>query len=520
MVDPLFEEMGKVVPEGLLKGSWEGKDGAIYLPLPEDAFGGVIKGFVEKGLVLVGLFCEEGFREGERFTLLYVFEKRGYERLVVLLRGLGEGRASSVARDFPSASWYEREITDGFGIAFPDGPDGRPLFLHECYPDGFHPLRKSQARPREAQKRTAYAFKEVTGEGVYQIPVGPVHAGIIEPGHFRFSVIGETVLALEIRMFFKHRGIEKLAEGKTSEEGVLFAEAISGDESAANSTAFCECAERIAGTRLPARAQHLRTVLLELERMYSHLGDLAGMAVDVAYPVGASPFLVLREELLRQNRALTGSRFLKGAIVPGGLRRDLPREALAALGAYLPSFMERFVEAAKGIRSTPLVIDRYAGTGIVRRELVKPLNLSGPIARACDVRIDTRADHPYGLYAAMRLTPRLQQDGDVLARFEVKAEEVLASATIILQLLERLPDGPVRTRCASKNGYALALVEAPRGQSMHYLHLRNGTIVRYKVRTASFCNWQAIEHAVPGNIVPDFPLINKSMNLSYAGTDL
>jgi formate hydrogenlyase subunit 5 len=358
------------------------------------------------------------------------------------------------------------------------------------------------------------------GEGVYEIPVGPVHAGIIEPGHFRFSVIGETVYNLEIRMFYKHRGIEKLAEGKEPHDVVKIAESISGDETVANAVAYCTAVEKISGIEAPLRAVHLRTAYLELERIYSLLGDLAGMCVDVAFPVGASPFFILRENILRHNKALTGSRFMKDAIAIGGLKRDAPKEAMDALLLFLDDLRDSIEDASSDVHSSTSVIDRFHTTGVIRKELISPLHLTGPVARASGAFIDTRLDHPYGTYNKIKPAPKTSDAGDVLARFEIKTAEILDSARIIEEALSNLRYGEIINACEIKDGYAIALVECARGQSIHWIYIKNGLIDRYKIRTASFCNWQAIEHAVIGNIVPDFPLINKSLNLSYAGTDL
>jgi Ni,Fe-hydrogenase III large subunit len=347
-----------------------------------------------------------------------------------------------------------------------------------------------------------------------------VHAGIIEPGHFRFSVIGETIFNLEVRMFYKHRGLEKLAEGKSPSECVKIAEAVSGDETTANAVAYCMAVEKICDVEVPRRALQLRTLLLELERVYSHLGDLAGMCVDVAYPVGASPFLILREEIFRQNESLTGSRFQKGTVTIGGLTKDLTGESLKNLSAYLAAFKSRFEKATHIDSSFFSVIDRFETTGIVKHELLEPLHITGPIARAAGKCVDTRIDHPYGLYAELKQKCTTTESGDVLARFYIKAQEVQESVRIIQAVIAKLEDGPTSVQYEIKDGYALSMVEAPRGESIHWLYIKNGKVDRYKIRTASFCNWQAIEHAVLGNIPPDFPLINKSMNLSYAGTDL
>lgn len=500
----------------------EGCNGELYAAIARTELEPTVKSLHEAGFELVSLFCAENF-EQSGFTLFYAFEKGGHDELLVLQVPLDGKTAPSIAGTFPSACWYEREVHDGFGIVFDSSFDKRRLFLHEAYPDGFHPLLKSvKNHPMTAKNKVEedYQFKQVKGEGVYQIPVGPVHAGIIEPGHFRFSVIGETIFNLEVRMFYKHRGIEKLAEGKAPDACVHIAEAISGDESVANTVAFCDAVEKIAGTAVPKRALQLRAVLLELERVYSYLGDMAGMIIDVAYPIGASPFFILREEMFRQNAALTGSRFLKDIIGLGGLKKDVPADALAGLSSYLASFEKRFKESIQIRNNYFSLIDRFETAGVVKKELISPLHITGPVARASGAQADVRIDHPYGLYRGLKLQRRAQQNGDVMSRFNLKAMELQDSVSIIRSILRDLHGGAVRGDCTIKDGYAASMVEAARGQSFHWVSIKGGLVDRYKVRTASFCNWQAIEHAVLGNIIPDFPLINKSMNLSYAGTDL
>lgn len=480
----------------------------------------------ERGFELVDLTCVEGFdREGEA-SLLYGMEKAGIRGTLTLSCTPDGGSAPSVDSVFSSASWYERKIRDLFGIDFPDAFDRRRLVLHECYPEGFHPMKKSvQNRPfspvTAIPPEEEYQFMPVEGKGVYQIPVGPVHAGVIEPGHFRFSAVGETVVNLEVRMFYKHRGIEKLAEGKRPEECVAVAEAVSGDESVANALGFSLAVERIAGVAVPGRAEYLRTIYAELERIHSHLGSMAGMLVDVAYPVGASRFTVLREEIFRLNRDLTGSRFMRGAVRIGGVGADPSDDRLRALSYFLPGAGERFRESLRVVLASPTAIDRFATTGVIEPRFVRPLHLTGPAARASGSIRDVRRDHPYGAYADLAIPVRMLTAGDVLARFSLRASEVMDSLATIRSCLERLPDGPVMADVGGvPDGYARAMVESPRGQNVHLVRVREGVIDRYSVRTASFCNWQAIQHAVMGNIVADFPVINKSLDLSYAGTDL
>jgi formate hydrogenlyase subunit 5 len=522
------ESMGKravrelLGPGALSEQVTEGCNGEWYLRVREQEFLPLVSSLATRECALIGLFCTEHFSPGAPFSLLYVFEKKGVLLVVVLDM---EKSAPSIARLLPSACWPERECRDGFGIAFDESFDERRLLLHESYPDDYHPLKKEVRNTPPVMNLSVdpekeYPFRSVQGDGVYQIPVGPVHAGIIEPGHFRFSVIGEKIFNLEVRMFYKHRGIEKLAEGRLPEDIVCIAEAVSGDESVANTVACCIAVEKIAGTHVPERAWALRTILMELERIGSHLGDQAGMLVDVAFPLGASQFAVIREEVFRMNNLLTGSRFLRGMVVPGGISRDIRAEDLEALGQFVRQVRKRYRTGLKIVLSTASVIDRFSPTGVVRRSILRPLNITGPTARASGGNGDVRIDHPYGIYSRHLPSVRTLQDGDVLSRFTVRAAEILDSLDLIERLLNSLPEGPVRVAYNAKDGYALTLVESARGQNLCWVWIRNGVIERCKVRTASYCNWLAIEHAVQGEIVPDFPLINKSLNLSYAGTDL
>jgi Ni,Fe-hydrogenase III large subunit/Ni,Fe-hydrogenase III component G len=502
----------------------EGKNHEFYLAVEEAGLQKSIEVMAENYFELISLFCAQNFAGTDGFTLFYAFERSDFNEILILQTALRGNQAVSIAKTYPSACWYEREITDGFGVQFEGAFDTRRLFLHETCPLDFHPLLKSfknsKVTPIQPSSENQYVFKQVEGEGVYQIPVGPVHAGIIEPGHFRFSVIGETIFNLEVRLFYKHRGLEKLAEGKTPQTCVKIAETISGDETVANAVAYCIAVEKICGVSVPRRALQLRTVLLELERIYSHLGDLAGMCVDVAYPVGASPFFILREEVFRQNEALTGSRFMKGTVAVSGLTKDVSDESLKALSGYLWGFQERLNVACHVDSTYFSVIDRFETTGVVETQLLEPLHITGPVARASGTTFDTRIDHPYGLYKELNLKARSEQSGDVYARFNLKAQEIRDSIRVIQNIIGQLQSGAVSVPFQVRDGYALSMVEAPRGQNVHWIYIKDGLVDRYKVRTASFCNWQAMEHAVLGNIVPDFPLINKSMNLSYAGTDL
>ena len=500
----------------------EGPAHESYVPVEEQEFMLVAETLALHKYVLIGLFACEGFSDRAPCSLFSVFERR--EHILVLIRDVN-GHASSVAGLFPSASWFERECQDGFGIRFDGAFDTRRLFLHEIYPDEFHPLKKSfRNQPPEVKTTISpereYPFRVVKGEGVYQVPVGPVHAGIIEPGHFRFNVIGETIFNLEIRMFYKHRGIEKLAEERLPSDCLRITEAVSGDESVANTTAFCMAVENISQIAVPDRAWYLRTILLELERIVSHLNDQAGMLVDIAFPLGANQFAVLREECVRTNARLSGSRFLRNNICIGGVSQDISSSTLDGLVVFLKQFTKRYKVGLKIVLSTTSVIDRFATTGVIKKSLLRPLNITGPVARASGGKVDVRVNHPYGIYDRYAPPVKPLQDGDVLSRFTIKAAEVLESVDLLERIITDIPDGEICRSATVKDGYTLSMVESARGQTLCWVRIRNGRIDRYKVRTASFCNWLAIEHAVQGNIIADFPVINKSLNLSYAGTDL
>ncbi len=498
-----------------------GEGGEYYLRVPGD---GIIEaaGWLanREDLALIGIWAVPG-HEKDCLELYYAFELKQPSPALVMIAEVKNNQAPSIYKIFPAAINFERRARDWYGLDFTSLPDTRRLLLHEAYPADFHPMVDSDPETLSSNLATTeYSFKKFEGEGLYQVPVGPVHAGIIEPGHFRFSVIGETIFNLELRLGYKHRGLNKLAEGKTVAEVNKLSESISGDESAVNACSFSLAVEKIAGAELPKRAWELRTILLEMERLYSHLGDLAGMLVDVGYPIGASPFFILREEIMRWNATFTGSRFLKGAIIPGGLSRDIEDGMLQKFKFFLVTFSRRMRKALSDVDESAWVIDRFETTGIVSPELVAPLSLSGPVARASGYDGDTRQLHTYGVYTGLKYTIPVKTSGDVLARFRVKAEEAASSIDIISETIARCSPGPVFSGFDPGSGQAIAMLEAPRGRNIHWLRVKNGTVEHWEVITASFCNWPAIEHAVINNILPDFPVINKSFNLSYAGNDL
>ncbi|HEY7869124.1 MAG TPA: NADH-quinone oxidoreductase subunit C [Methylomirabilota bacterium] len=419
------------------------------------------------------------------------------------------------------ASRFEREIYDLFGIVAEGHPDPRPLVRHGFWPADYFPLRKD-ATPREfADDGRAFPFTQVGGEGVYEIPVGPVHAGVIEPGHFRFSVVGETIIDMKSRLYFTHKGTEKLFEGREPAAGVELAERVSGDTTVGHALAFCQALESAAATPVPERARWLRVILLELERLYNHVADFGMIANDTGYAIGHSHCFRIRERLLRLNKRVTGNRLLRGGIVPGGVGHDLPAELdlPGELGAALRDF-EEIVQLA--LQNT-LVMDRLDGTGRLTARTARAHGVLGYVARASGIDADVRRDHPFAAYGALTVRVPVFESGDVKARTLVRIEEARESVRLVQEAVRRLPAGPLAAPLGPLPPLepAFSLVEGWRGAIVHWVLADGaGRLSRVKIMDPSFLNWRPLSYALLENIVPDFPLCNKSFNQSYSGNDL
>ncbi len=423
----------------------------------------------------------------------------------------------SLARLSFAAGRFEREMRDLFGIEPVGHPAPHRLVLHQHWPEGWHPLRyDAPASVPMAEDSASYPFVEVQGAGVYEIPIGPVHAGIIEPGHFRFSVVGETILKMKARLWFVHKGIERLFEGRDYQFGVELAEKISGDSAVGHSLAFCRAAEEALGVALSPRAEELRTVLLELERLYNHVADVGALCNDVGFGLAQAKALTLRERLLRLNREVTGHRLLRGGIAVGGAKViTLPSaEVLDAIGKEF----DALVALARGQGT---VMDRFKGTGVLQLVDVEEMGVLGVAARASGSSYDARRAHPVGATLA-GFTPALSTEGDVQARFNVRVEEVAASLSILRDYCSSSGDLSVSTVLGTiaSNVSGSGIVEGWRGAIVHRVEIDKGVLTRVKVVDPSFFNWPALAISLADTIVPDFPLVNKSFNLSYAGNDL
>ena len=419
------------------------------------------------------------------------------------------------------ASRFEREISDLFGIVALDHPDPRPLVRHAFWPEDYFPLRKDAGTREFADDGRPFPFTEVSGEGVYEIPVGPVHAGVIEPGHFRFSVVGETIIDMKARLYWTHKGTEKLFEGRAPADGVELAERVSGDTSVGHALAYCQALESAAGTDVPDRARYLRVVLLEMERLYNHVADFGMLANDTGFAVAHSHCFRIRERLLRLNKRLTGHRLLRGGVVPGGAQRDLPGDLdlVAEVDAAVRDFDEI---VALSLRNT-LVMDRLEGTGRLTTPTARDHGVLGYVARASGIDADVRRDHPFAAYALLAFRVPVFESGDVKARALVRVEEARESLALIRQAVAALPAGPLAAPLGPLPAFepAFGMVEGWRGAIIHWVMADGeGRLHRVKIMDPSFLNWRPLSYALLKNIVPDFPLCNKSFNQSYSGNDL
>ncbi|HET8721411.1 MAG TPA: nickel-dependent hydrogenase large subunit, partial [Nitrospira sp.] len=352
----------------------------------------------------------------------------------------------------------------------------------------------------------------------------PIHAGIIEPGHFRFSVAGEPIMQLEVHHFWKHRGIEKLFEREKLLDAVPLAERVSGDTTVGHSLAYCQAVETLMQIDVPRRARYLRSLFLELERLHNHLGDVGAICNDTAYTLAHAHCSRMKEQVMQLNDRLTGSRFLRGILAIGGVTKDL--SALEQMEAVdlLDRIEKDFSELESIIAANASLTDRLETTGILTERTAWDHGVVGVIGRASGLDQDVRRDHPFAAYDELPVKVALYRYGDVRARLRVRMDEIHESIRLIREIRRKIPQGPIAAPAAHSpqpGDWAFSAVEGWRGEILYVVMAgENGQIHRCKVRDPSFVNWPSIQWAVVGNIIPDFPLINKSFNLSYAGNDL
>ncbi|MBZ5557703.1 MAG: NADH-quinone oxidoreductase subunit C [Acidobacteriia bacterium] len=467
------------------------------------------------------------------FKVRYVFEPTapgGPDRFVTLVVSVDAARLEvpSLTTIVPAANWHEREMRDLFGIVPAGHPDPRPLVVHDGWPQGVFPLRKAFDGSRRVAVEPAAEFPHLVaeGEGVFEIPVGPIHAGIIEPGHFRFSSVGETVLNLDARLFYTHRGLEKRMEGLSPLDAFYVAERICGVCSVAHGLGYCEALEQIAGVDAPPRARLIRTIALELERLYNHVGDIGNVCAGAAFHYGTMTGSRLKETLQQVNERLAGNRFLRGLVIPGGARLDLSSDLLRVLADTLRDTLAGLDTLMERIEANPSVVDRLDDTGVLDHQAALDLAVAGVAARASGVDRDARRDHPHGAFGGAD-PPDLRvvtaSEGDVMARVTVRALEARESIRLIGELVRRLEPGPLQIALADPlpgGRIGISAIESARGEAVHWLRTdASGRVERYHLRSPSYHNWPAVALAGQTAIVPDFPLVNKSFELCYSCTD-
>jgi Ni,Fe-hydrogenase III large subunit/Ni,Fe-hydrogenase III component G len=428
----------------------------------------------------------------------------------------------SLAPVFPSALRIERAMRDMLGVSSTE-PDKRGWLRHGGWPETVFPLRRDiDGTQQYSVTSEAYPFVQVEGDGVHEIPVGPVHAGTIEPGHFRFSVVGEKVLRLEERLGYTHKGVAKRFEEMLQKEGHRLAARLSGDSAVAFSWAYCAALEAMARIACPPQALNLRALALEHERLANHLGDLGALGNDAGFAFGLTQFSRLKENLLRTNVFAFGARYLMDYIVPGGVALELPQDAPRQLRSeYLA-----LEEAVNNLRSIydehGGLQDRFREAGRLEPELAAKLGAVGLAGRASGVSSDLRVDHPWPPYDRLKTRLVMNISGDVAARVQVRFDEIVESLRLCRMLLDDFASGSIQTEVpfAESGLLGIGMIEGWRGPVMIALEAGpEGTVRRCHAHDLSWQNWPLLEYAILGNIVPDFPLINKSFNLSYSGQD-
>lgn len=465
---------------------------------------------------------------GGGFKIWYVFGVAGENYFIapyLCLRDTTE--FPSIAPAIHEAWAYERKIMTFFGLKPVGHPHPLPLILHENWPTEAYPLRKDfNWQDRLAAAHGVYEFQKVEGEGIYEIPVGPIHAGIIEPGHFRFSVAGEEIVLLEPRLGYAHKGVEKLFEQLAFTDQIRLSEKISGDSSFSHSLAFCQAVEELGGLKVPQRALYLRVIYAELERLANHFGDFGALMLDAGFNFGGAHGARLREMIMQLNERLSGSRFLRGANRLGGVTKDVSSAEAAALVEALKKIGEDFTEVLAVAEGSASLLNRLKGTGVLPLKEAVEHGVVGIAGKALGLTADTRSNQPYAAYERLYVVEKYPiSTGDVYARFMARVQEIFGSLKLLETALMQLPSGAVNLGTAEvtleKNSVALGLVEGWRGSIVYFITTdASGKVSRVALRDPSFLNWQALGYAGAGNVVPDFPLINKSFNLSYSGNDL
>jgi Ni,Fe-hydrogenase III large subunit len=485
--------------------------------IPVEAFREATITAVKAGARIAALFGVPGGGEGVRLFVVLADAERG--RLSAAATEVGDAYPA-LTPDCPQAHWFEREIAEQWGVVPQGHPWLKPIRFHRASRAGKDAWGRNPADPLLP---CVTDFYRVEGEEIHEVAVGPVHAGVIEPGHFRFQCHGERVLHLEISLGYQHRGVERALAGGPHGRTIHHMETLAGDTTIGHATAHCQVLEALSGCRTPARAEAVRGIALELERLANHTGDLGALAGDVGYLPTASFCGRLRGDFLNMSALLCGSRFGRGIVRPGGVGFDLEPARTAELRDRLDRTLPDVAGAVNLLWESSSVLARFEETGTVLRETAELLGLVGVAARASGLSRDVRTDFPSGIFRQARIPAAVWQSGDVFARAYVRWIEIQRSTEFIRERLAALPDGPLREPegTLAKDCLAVSLVEGWRGEICHVaLTDEAGRFSRYKVVDPSFHNWMGLAMALRDQEISDFPLCNKSFNLSYCGHDL
>ncbi len=457
---------------------------------------------------------------GEIKYISYVFLAGNPDRRVEIIVELNPKKSEvpSLGSLSFSAGRFEREFFDLFGIVPLTHPFLRPLVFHGNWPINWHPMAYNATQPKFNDEGTyEFPFVEVSGDGIFEIPVGPVHAGLIEPGHFRFSVVGETIVKMKARLWFLHRGIEKSFEGKTIEGALELSERISGDSAVGHSLAFSLAVEDYLNIKVDENEQLQRARLLELERIYNHVSDIGALCNDVGYGVANAYAQILKEDLLNFNASLTGHRLLRNC---ADYCRNNRLDDFNI--SQIKDFTDKFEDLINLIENNSSVLDRFVGTATLSLDDTKTLGVLGVVAKGSSLPSDARYSHPFA-FKTPGVTPTTEESGDVFSRYRVRVNEVRESFQFVKDPHQGFALDSNSNFKNNKNikQCGIGIVEGWRGTIVSRVELNSdNTIKRYKIVDPSFLNWPALSVALKDTIVPDFPLANKSFNLSYSGNDL
>jgi len=492
--------------------------------VPRNRFAEVAKALKKEYALLAAEWATDETPFGRGFGVFACFRKESEYLLVKTFAPVDDPTFPSLTKKFVPAYRFERQMKSLMGVTPIGHPDMMTWIKHEDWPEDAWPLRKSfDASQRLPRVYGEYRWVRAEGEGVYEIPVGPVHAGIIEPGHFRFQALGEDILNLEEKLGYVHKGIEKGFESLSWRDASRLAGRVSGDTTVAHALAYCRAVEALTGGAPPDRALWLRALFLERERIANHLGDLGAICNDVAFAILWYQFMRIKEAILRTNLKLFGHRFMMDRIVPGGVSVDIGEDGIQAILAEMDQLAPEFERLVRIYDENSSVEDRVRDTGVLSSEKARDLGMVGFVARASGLNLDCRIHNPFPPYDRISVAVSVLVSGDVHARAWARVEEVRDSIRIIREILKSMPAGatevPSGTPLPDRAGFSA--VEGWRGEILYWVQSGpKGEINRCMVRDPSSLNWLGLEQCIHGNIVPDFPLCNKSFNQSYSGNDL